>query len=59
MSDRANEWLNTRQAYKHLGISPRELYRLVDEGVLQAYRDDGDLRIRLDDLDQLTIPPHG
>jgi len=25
VSDRANEWLDTRQAYKHLGISAREL----------------------------------
>lgn len=32
------EWLGTKEAARHLGITPRTLYRLVDEGQLPAYQ---------------------
>jgi excisionase family DNA binding protein len=31
-------WLNTAEAAKRLGITPRTLYRFIDEGQLPAYR---------------------
>jgi len=31
-------WLSTKQASAWLGITPRTLYRLIDEGQLPAYR---------------------
>lgn len=31
-------WLSTAEASNHLGITPRTLYRFIDEGQLPAYR---------------------
>jgi excisionase family DNA binding protein len=31
-------WLNTAETAKRLGITPRTLYRFIDEGRLPAYR---------------------
>lgn len=31
-------WLSTREAADRLGITPRTLYRFIDEGSLPAYR---------------------
>ena len=31
-------WLSTAAAARHLGITPRTLYRFIDEGQLPAYR---------------------
>ena len=44
-------WLNTREASKRLGIPVRELYRLVDEQQLPAYRFGSDLLLRAADVE--------
>lgn len=31
-------WLSTKEAAERLGITPRTLYRFIDEGSLPAYR---------------------
>ncbi len=31
-------WLNTKTAAERLGITPRTLYRLVDEGLVVGYK---------------------
>lgn len=31
-------WLSTAAAARHLGITPRTLYRLIDEGEIPAYK---------------------
>lgn len=32
------EWLNTNETAKRLGITPRTLYRFIDDGKIPAYR---------------------
>ena len=32
------EWLNTNETARRLGITPRTLYRFIDDGGLTAYR---------------------
>ncbi len=32
------EWLNTNETAKRLGITPRTLYRFIDDGRIPAYR---------------------
>ncbi len=32
------QWMSTADAAKRLGITPRTLYRFIDEGQLPAYR---------------------
>lgn len=32
------EWLNTAETAKRLGVTPRTLYRFIDDGQLPAYR---------------------
>jgi excisionase family DNA binding protein len=32
------QWLGTKEAARHLGITPRTLYRIIDEGQLPAYQ---------------------
>lgn len=31
-------WLNTAESARRLGVTPRTLYRFIDEGQLPAYR---------------------
>lgn len=38
MSTADIEWLNTNETAKRLGITPRTLYRFIDDGKLPAYR---------------------
>lgn len=51
MNDIETPWLTTREAIARLGVSPRELYRLVDAGELPAYKHGRDIRLRGDDVD--------
>lgn len=46
-----NEWLSTAAAAKRLGITPRTLYRFIDEGHLPAYRFGRVIRLKADDVD--------
>ena len=50
LSDTAG-WLNTREASKRLGMSVRELHRLIDERQLPAYRFGSDLLLRAADVE--------
>ena len=52
MADTETTWLNTREAASRLGVTARELYRLVNVGELAAYKMGRDLRLRLDDVEE-------
>jgi excisionase family DNA binding protein len=45
------EWLSTKAAAAQLAISPRTLYRLMDEGQVVVYRFGRVFRIKQSDLD--------
>ncbi len=45
------EWLSTAAAAKRLGITPRTLYRFIDEGQLPAYRFGRVIRLKTTDVD--------
>lgn len=49
--DQQNDWMSTDAATSYLGVSSATLYRLVDEGLLAAYRPSRSLRFRRSDLD--------
>lgn len=38
MSTADIEWLNTNETARRLGITPRTLYRFIDDGKIPAYR---------------------
>jgi excisionase family DNA binding protein len=44
-------WLSTQEAARRLGITPRTLYRLVDEGSVPAYKMGRVIRLKLADVD--------
>lgn len=47
----ATDWISTTAACEELGVTLRTLYRLIDEGQLQAYRIGRVIRIKQADLD--------
>ncbi len=51
-TDAAPEWLGTTAAARHLGITPRTLYRLIDQGAIPAYALGRVYRLRTTDLDR-------
>lgn len=44
-------WLSTAEAAYRLGITPRTLYRFIDEGQLPAYRFGRVIRLKEDEVD--------
>ncbi len=44
-------WLSTADAASRLGITPRTLYRFIDEGQLPAYRFGRVIRLKQDEVD--------
>ncbi len=44
-------WLSTQEAARRLGITPRTLYRFVDEGSLPAYKMGRVFRLKQSDVD--------
>ncbi len=44
-------WVGTTEAAKYLGVVPRTLYRLIDEGAVPAYKLGRVLRLRVADLE--------
>jgi excisionase family DNA binding protein len=44
-------WLSTAEAARRLGITPRTLYRFIDEGQLAAYRFGRVIRLKQSDVD--------
>lgn len=49
-TDAAAEWLTTREAASRLAVAPRQLYDLIDQGRLDAFRVEGDLKLRSSDV---------
>lgn len=45
-------WMSTQEAARRLGITPRTLYRFVDEGALAAYKMGRVFRLKQSDVDQ-------
>jgi len=46
------EWLSTGEAADRLGITPRTLYRFIDEGQVAAYRFGRVIRLKATDVDK-------
>jgi excisionase family DNA binding protein len=44
-------WLSTADAAHRLGITPRTLYRFIDEGQLPAYRFGRVIRLKANEVD--------
>jgi len=44
-------WLSTADAATRLGITPRTLYRFIDEGQLPAYRFGRVIRLKANEVD--------
>ena len=52
VSDTANiEWLSTSAAADRLGVTPRTLYRFINDGNLPAYRIGRVIRLQRGDVD--------
>ncbi len=45
------DWLSTADAAKSLGITPRTLYRFIDQGELAAYRFGRVIRVKRTDVE--------
>ena len=45
-------WLGTKEAARRLGVTPRTLYRFIDEGGLPAYRLGRVIRLKQSDIDR-------
>lgn len=45
------EWLSTKEAARRLGITPRTLYKLIDEGQLPAYKFGRVIRLQQAEVD--------
>ena len=52
MGDDEIRWLSTADAAKRVGITPRTLYRLIDQGQVPAYAMGRVYRLRRADLDR-------
>ena len=46
------QWLSTAEAAKYLGITPRTLYRFIDEGQIPGYRSGRVIRLKHDDVER-------
>ena len=51
MTTDGTDWLSTAAAAKRLGITPRTLYRFIDEGKLPAYRFGRVIRLKEGEVD--------
>lgn len=45
------QWLSSKEAARRLGITPRTLYRLIDEGKVPAYKLGRVIRLKLHEVD--------
>jgi excisionase family DNA binding protein len=50
-NDGAVRWLGTTEAAEKLGVVPRTLYRMIDEGQIPAYKMGRVIRVKEGDLD--------
>lgn len=44
------QWLGTRAAATYLGVTPRTLYRMIDQGLLPAYQMGRVIRVQQADV---------
>ncbi|NNC79452.1 MAG: helix-turn-helix domain-containing protein [Acidimicrobiales bacterium] len=51
MANADGDWLSTKEAAAALGLTPRTLYRLIDEGQLPAYRFGRVIRLKQTEVD--------
>lgn len=51
MATDSPRWLSTAEAARRLGITPRTLYRFIDEGQLPAYRFGRVIRLKEQEVD--------
>lgn len=51
MTHADGDWLSTKDAALALGLTPRTLYRLIDEGQLPAYRFGRVIRLKQSEID--------
>jgi excisionase family DNA binding protein len=52
MGTQAIVWLNTAETAKRLGVTPRTLYRFIDEGQIPAYRFGRVIRLKETEVDE-------
>lgn len=45
------EWLSTQEAAAKLGVTPRTLYKLINDGAVPAYKIGRVIRLKDDELD--------
>lgn len=50
-ADTEIRWLSTREAARHLGITTRTLYRLIDSGQVPAYKVGRVIRLKAAEVD--------
>jgi excisionase family DNA binding protein len=50
-----DEWMSTAEAARFLGITPRTLYRFIDQEVVPAYRFGRVIRLRSQDVIELAL----
>lgn len=51
MSSQETVWLSTPEAARRLGVTPRTLYRFIDEGQVPAYRFGRVIRLKANEVD--------
>ena len=51
MKSTGDQWLGTTEAAEWLGIVPRTLYRMIDEGQIPAYKMGRVLRVQAKDVE--------
>lgn len=54
MTQADGDWLSTKDAAAALGLTPRTLYRLIDEGQLPAYRFGRVIRLKQSEVDSFV-----
>lgn len=54
MTSADGDWLSTKEAASALGLTPRTLYRLIDEGQLPAYRFGRVIRLKQSEIDDFV-----
>lgn len=54
MAHADGDWLSTKEAASALGLTPRTLYRLIDEGQLPAYRFGRVIRLKQSEIDDFV-----
>lgn len=47
----ASQWMGTQEAARYIGVTPRTLYRFINDGAVAAYKMGRVIRLRRSDLD--------